>query len=511
MTPGSPRIPRRAVGASVAAAALGLAGLAVTTPAHATADFALERLAGDDRIETAADTAIASFPGGATEAVIARADAFPDALAGNYLAGAVGAPILLANTDDVPEHTMVALDELAVTEVTLLGGSAALSDAVETELTEAGITVTRTAGGDRYKTAAEIATSQDPATVGETEGGRTALLATGESFADALTGGPASYAAGLPLLLTPGDGLGEDAAAALEELDIAHVVILGGSEAIAQSVELELVAQGVTSERLAGDTRYGTATAIAEYATANLEFVDTTVNVATGVAFPDALTGGPHAGEESAPVLLANGGNTTEACTYLEGIAGTVADGHVLGGTTAVADQVVADLEECGGAVSPNSNQTFTATTGRGDVTQEPGTVRSFAFGGVTAAEVELALVECDNVTDTDGVITFSSGGGSADTGTVAATISTVNGAPVLPPAQQATATPDQGAVELTVQGELETEECAIVVAFDDADGDGALAVDGSGAPTEDFGITGSTTFAAADSGGDEPPALPLG
>lgn len=505
MTSRSPRR-RRAIGASIATAAVGLAGLAVATPAHATADFGLERLAGDDRIHTAADIATDTYAAGATHALVARADAFPDALAGNYLAGAEAGPILLSNTDDVPELTLAALEELGVTEVTLLGGTAALGDAVQTELTGAGYTVGRSAGEDRYETAAAIATGQDAAAIGETGDGRTALLATGEGFADALTGGPLSYASTLPLLLTPSDALGEDASAALEELEIEHVLILGGTAAVAPQVELQLTTMGMTSERLAGDTRYDTATTIAEFATTNLEFTDTTVNVATGVDFPDALTGASHAGEESAPVLLANEGNTNEACAYLNTIADTVADGHVFGGTSAVTDEVVANLQECGGAVHPDSNQTFSVADGRGDVTQPTGSQRSFAFADIASAEVQLALVECAQVTETDGVVTFAATDGAADLGTVAAAILTVNSLPALPPGQQTTGTVTDGAVELTVQGS-NTEECVITLAFADADDDGALAVDGTGVPTEDFAISGSTTFAAADDAGE--PTLP--
>jgi len=355
---------RRAAAAGALAATLGFAGLGLASaPAGATADFDLERLAGADRIETAVEISQDTFTS-ATTALIARADLYPDALAGNYLAGAEQAPILLSHTGDVPAETLAELDRLGVTDVTLLGGTSALSQDVQDELEAAGLTVNREAGTDRYKTAAEIATSQDAAGIGEVDGARTAILATGERFPDALTGGPLAYAGSHPILLTPTASLGADAAGALEALEIEHVIILGGTAAVSQAAEDAVEAAGMTTERLAGATRYSTATEIAEWAIANAGFSNTHVDVATGQNFPDALTGGPHAGENMAPILLANDGNTAEAEAFLESIANTVAEGHIFGGTAAVSAAVEAALEAAGQSVT---GDTGTVTSSAAD------------------------------------------------------------------------------------------------------------------------------------------------
>lgn len=339
---------RRAAAAGALAATLGFAGLGLAaSPASAVPGFQLERLAGADRIETAVEISQDTFTS-ATTALIARADLYPDALAGNYLAGAEQGPILLSHTDHVPEETLAELDRLGVTDVTLLGGTAALSDTVESELEAAGLTVNREAGTDRYKTAAEIATSQPAAGIGEVDGARTAILATGERFPDALTGGPLAYAGSHPILLTPTATLGADAAGALETLGIEHVIILGGTAAVSQAAEDAVEAAGMTTERLAGATRYSTATEIAEWAIANAGFTNTHVDVATGQNFPDALTGGPHAGENTSPIILANDGNTAEAVAFLQSISSTVAEGHIFGGTAAVSAAVEAALEAAG-------------------------------------------------------------------------------------------------------------------------------------------------------------------
>lgn len=103
MTSMTPRTLRRAGTFVLVGAALSL-GLPT---AQANSTFAVTRVSGADRFATAANLAASAFAGGAGDAVVARGDAFADALAGGYLAGRLGtgAPILLTNTGSVPQVT----------------------------------------------------------------------------------------------------------------------------------------------------------------------------------------------------------------------------------------------------------------------------------------------------------------------------------------------------------------------------------------------------------------------
>lgn len=499
----------RKIGVAALAASLGLAGLGLAaSPAQALPGFAFERLAGEDRIETAVEISADTFAT-STTALIARADLFPDALAGNYLAGAEGAPILLSHTDEVPQETLDELARLGVTDVTLLGGTAALDDSVQAALEAEGYTVSREAGTDRYETAADIATSQDAATIGTTADGRTALLATGEKFADALTGGPLAYANSHPLLLTPSAALGDDASGALEALGIEHVVILGGSSAVSDTVEAELTAMGMTSERLAGDTRYETATDIAEYALTQ-GFTDAHINAATGLKFPDALTGGPHAGEEVTPIILANDGNTAEAVAYLEAHADTLVDGHIFGGTAAVS-QAVEDTLTAAAQGDVQTNQSF-AVTPAGNQTVEQGTVSQFTVSGITSSVVDIALVGCENITtDENGVSTFpnsSNPGGSGNVANLAGAeitsdITVINGTAVTEEQSADNVAVNNGSVSFTVSNGA--PDCYVAVVFSDADNDNNLDLGTNNQPTEAFANSGDITIVppeAADSAG---------
>jgi len=168
----------------------------------------VERIGGDDRFETAA--AIATRTAGErqrsglttpTPVYLATGADFPDALAVSPIAYATGRPVLLTGLSAVPTQTIDALRTLAVTDVTILGGTGVVDDSVMAQLaTEApGVRTVRIHGVDRYATALAVAAH------GSSLGlqWRGLGMASGTSFADALSGGVAQGRLGSLLLLTP--------------------------------------------------------------------------------------------------------------------------------------------------------------------------------------------------------------------------------------------------------------------------------------------------------------------
>jgi len=111
-----------------------------------TSIIGVERIAGSNRFATARALGSDAF-GCAQTALIARGDVFADALAGSYLAGWFYAPILLSGNNSVPTDTIQALREMGVRNVILLGQTAALSQAVATQL--AGTPQYECGGGDQ--------------------------------------------------------------------------------------------------------------------------------------------------------------------------------------------------------------------------------------------------------------------------------------------------------------------------------------------------------------------------
>ena len=110
--------------------------------------------------------------------------------------------------------------------------------------------VDRLAGGDRAATAAAISAATFAS------GAPVAYVATGDDFADALSGGPAAAAEGGPVLLVNKDGIPADTATELARLDPGWIVVLGGAAAISDDVVEQLAAMtDGTVTRLAGADR----------------------------------------------------------------------------------------------------------------------------------------------------------------------------------------------------------------------------------------------------------------
>ncbi len=109
------------------------------------------------------------------------------------------------------------------------------------------------------------------------------------------------------------------------------VYLLGGTAAIPATVATSLTSLGFVPVRYAGADRFGTALAVADALND-----PSTVLLATGVNFPDALAAGPAAAHVHGVVLLTNGSSLTPAVTaYLAAHPGTV---YAIGGPAVAAD-----------------------------------------------------------------------------------------------------------------------------------------------------------------------------
>ncbi len=127
----------------------------------------ITRLAGETRYDTAKLTG-EGFGGTSTRAILVRgigtiespSSAWADSIGGGALAASSRTRILLTRQDRIPPETAAALSE--ITHVTILGGTAAVSQAVEDEIRALGITVVRLFGEARQDTAVEIADALNP-------------------------------------------------------------------------------------------------------------------------------------------------------------------------------------------------------------------------------------------------------------------------------------------------------------------------------------------------------------
>src|SRR5450755_233007 len=353
-----PRRRRRASIGVIAALGAGFVGVAIpATAASAATAPAVARISGATRFDTAIAASQDQFTaaGSAKAVVLARADTYPDALSGGPLAAKVGGPLLLTSSTSLPSSVQAELIRVLPKggTVYILGGTSAVSTAVETTITGLGFVVQRLAGADRFATAVAVAGAMgNPTTVFE---------ATGLNFPDALAGGPAAIKAGAAILLTNGSVPVAETTAYLAAHSGGTHYALGGPAAKADP----------TATSLAGDDRFWTSEAVAVtfFQTA------TTVGVATGLNFPDALAAGSNLAAKGAPLLLVPGTGSLPEPIAID-LFGRSSAGStnvlLFGGTASVSDDMASQVGVLAGATGTAAAATANAAnTGQFGVASE--------------------------------------------------------------------------------------------------------------------------------------------
>lgn len=335
------------------------------------------RLSGADRISTAVAISRERFQSMAPQSgavVIANAYGFADALAGSTLAGVLGCPVLLTPADSLPTSVADEIKRLNSDTVYVLGGTAAVSDSVMSDVSALGATPVRVSGADRIETAAAVARKANELAPTAS----VAFVVNSRNFPDALAASPMAAYNGAPVLLTSATTLDPRVTAALQDPDmgITDVVVIGGTSVVSNTVTSQLATVlGGTSHvrRIAGANRYETARDFAVWATgvqtstprvgtvadpdalAALDFAR--IGVACGTRFPDALAGGVFCGLAGSPILLTP---ATSVTPYLLDALGELPAGesdywfasdlailrsYVFGGTSAISYGVHLQLD----------------------------------------------------------------------------------------------------------------------------------------------------------------------
>ncbi|MBR5340057.1 MAG: BspA family leucine-rich repeat surface protein [Lachnospiraceae bacterium] len=175
---------------------------------------------------------------------------------------------------------------------------------------ESGWRWTRLKGTNRYGTMAAITKEAYP--VSENGTLKTLIVATGESFPDALSGSALAGVYGCPIILTKTGSLSPDAKAEIERLrdpSGCTVYILGGTGAVSEAVEnaiRTLDQEHITVQRVKGSGRELTAVTVYEQgklADGGFAGNDTFI-LTTGKNYADALSISPYAYASRTPVFL---------------------------------------------------------------------------------------------------------------------------------------------------------------------------------------------------------------
>ena len=296
-------------------------------------ELGIKRLAG----ETAADTMQAivqtAFPHTRKTVVLTTNAAYFDALSANALAGALHAPVLLTDINELPAQTRSELQRMQTKTVYICGGSLVVSQAVEDELNQMGIKVKRIFGEMADDTANKIARTLPRIS-------DTCFVTTSWGYADALSASSYAYAKQAAIFLT-NYGDGTLSAATLETIrdkGFKRVIIVGGTSVVSPEVEQTLSAWGIANvERVAGETSYDTSLQLAQKLL-SMGLRANNMGIATGLDYLDALCGAALCGRYNSVIVLADDTNSSAVETFMAQNRMAIKSYAIFGGNAAVGE-----------------------------------------------------------------------------------------------------------------------------------------------------------------------------
>ncbi len=339
--------------------------------------------AGSHRYNTAVALAerFAADEGSISSVIIASGESEVDAVTASGLAGNLNAPVLLTRSSRLPHNVARFIDEQNVTDVVIVGGTAAVSDDVVTALESLGSrpSVSRVSGADRYATAAAIGGElggPNPTWCGSDQSAAILVNGGSEGRADAIAIGPMAFRLGLPMLLTSADEVPDATAAFLTDNKVERVVVVGGMGAVSGDVVDTLVEDiGVVNvQRISGGSAAATSVMVAKEMLGNCAAVLGTNRDMVALVNRDATADGIAAapvlgrglgGGGSVPVLLVGDELPAAVSDYLaatpEVRAGNKTHQSIvaIGGTAVVSASVMADAVA---AAKTSSDLTATIT-----------------------------------------------------------------------------------------------------------------------------------------------------
>lgn len=195
-----------------------------------------DSIIGSNRFDTAAK--IADRVGSYDTAILVNGNSIADGLSASSLSGKENAPILLTQTNSIPQETQIRLN--SVSKIYLIGGENAISNKIMDYLTVSGKEVIRIAGKDRIDTSLEVAK-----VVGDYS---SAFIVNGfKGEADAMSVASVAARDVAPIILTNGKN------SQISFNTNVKYFVIGGSGVVNNNLVNEF-----NAERLAGSNRYQT-------------------------------------------------------------------------------------------------------------------------------------------------------------------------------------------------------------------------------------------------------------
>lgn len=203
--------------------------------------------------------------------------------------------------------------------------------------------IERLGGKDRYEVSANVSKKIDFLNIDS----GTVVIARGDLYPDALSGGPLASTEHSPILLTATSSLPMSVQAEIKRRSPDKAIILGGTGSVSVNVEEQLKSSGITTiERISGSNRFAVSAAVAEKV-AEAKTPDTAI-VVSGLGFPDALSASSIASQKGMPILLVE---TDKIPVSIESFIQNhrqIKNFIIVGGTATVSDNVKSELEQYG-------------------------------------------------------------------------------------------------------------------------------------------------------------------
>ena len=194
---------------------------------------------------------------------------------------------------------------------------------------------TRIYGQTRYDTAVTVANQEKS----ESEKFKNVIVADGENYPDALSGGYLAKLKNAPILLVH-SSVENDIVNYIEENiePEGTVYILGGTGAVSSAFESKIKAKGILVDRLGGRTRYDTNLKILEEARKEAGTDSEGILVCTGEGYADSLS----ASAVGEPILLVENTLSDAQKEYIQSLS--TEKFYLIGGEGAVVPEIESDL-----------------------------------------------------------------------------------------------------------------------------------------------------------------------
>ncbi|MDU7329898.1 MAG: cell wall-binding repeat-containing protein [Finegoldia magna] len=197
-----------------------------------------------------------------------------------------------------PNFTEVKVTDKSIVATTYETDSLKVVDQVEIEKSTADTTnanVQRISGESRVQTAIEVSKKMFK------EGTNKVVLANQNNYSDVLTAAPFAKANNASLLYISSNSISKEVMSEIARLKAKEITIIGGEKSVDEGLKKELEKRNFKVDRLSGADRYKTS---AQIAAKLIDGKTTTLEIASGENYADALSLNNAAEKDKAPILL---------------------------------------------------------------------------------------------------------------------------------------------------------------------------------------------------------------